>query len=129
MTIAIDAEQIEQHHRADAGAIAAGRAMEQERVNVGLGEQPVEAPPVGDQRHHEEQMLLAFLAREEILVAFLEPHVAHRNVFPSHGLEHRVVGRTEMRDLDAALQRHQCAQTDLVCSGCSSGICARCDER
>ena len=59
-------------------------------------------------------MLLAFLAGEEILVALFEPHIAHRNVFPAHGFEHRIVGRAEMRHFGATLQRHQCAQTHLV---------------
>src|SRR5579871_5778505 len=101
--IAIDSEQIEEHRRADTGAVAARRTMKEQRINVGLSEQSIKSLPVGHQRHHQKQMLFTFLAGEEILVALFEPHIAHRDVLPSHILEQGIVRASEMRHLDAAL--------------------------
>ncbi len=58
-SIALDAEHREQHRRADSGAVAAGRAMEEQGIDVALGEQLEEAAPVVAEMHDEREMLAA----------------------------------------------------------------------
>lgn len=111
-SIAIDPEHRQQHRGADAGAVAAGGTMEEQGVNVALGEQFEEAAPVAPKVHHERQMIAAGLSGDFRVALVVEPFVAHRDMFPSHAAARSGLRRTQVLHFGAALESDEGAELE-----------------
>src|SRR5581483_12219684 len=74
------AQQLEQHRRPHPSAVAAGRAVEEQGVNIALGEDFKKGAPVVAELVNDRVMLAA--GDQAYRLALLEPAVADRDMLP-----------------------------------------------
>jgi len=82
--VAFDAEQLEEQHGADAGAVASRRAVEQQGIGVATCDQSKKRPPVFGKLRQDYQV---FVTRRRFGRWLGEPSIADRNMLPSDAPE------------------------------------------
>src|SRR5581483_10439699 len=102
------AQQLEQHRRPHPSAVAAGRAVEEQGVNIALGEDFKKGAPVVAELVNDRVMLAA--GDQAYRLALLEPAVADRDMLPPNRAQKVGVRRPKDRDLGGALQGDERAQ-------------------
>src|ERR1700722_3814304 len=88
--------------------------MEEQRVNVALGEQFEEATPVVPKVHHKREMLAARLRCDARIALIVEPFVAHRDMFPSYVAARGRHRRAQVFDFGTALKSDERAKLQLT---------------